>query len=155
MDERTPSEHKPGAGAVERARRFLNERMAALRKFLTQPADVPGSPAAILADARRGLNKIMAGAAVAASELKSELEKSRVRQAEAPVSASSSSAVTETALASIMEARQRIRPEFSPGGIIGLIPSIVIFLLVVGLVVGALFALNFARYFMTRGLSPF
>jgi hypothetical protein len=39
---------------------------------------------------------------------------------------------TETALASIVEVRQRIRPEFPPGGAIALVPGIVIVLLLIG-----------------------
>jgi len=41
------------------------------------------------------------------------------------------SPVTEAALASIVEVRQLIRPEFARGGLVALIPSFVIALLVV------------------------
>jgi len=174
MDERTPPENKPGAGLrsgarmVANARRFLKEvtaglvvvastSVARLRKYLTQPADVPGSPAAILANARRGLNKISAKAADVTSTTRAGLTKSLARQAEAPETpkASGPSPVTEAALASIVEVRQSIRPEFSPGGIVALIPSLVIFLLMIGLIIGAFFALNYARYFMAFGRLPY
>lgn len=46
--------------------------------------------------------------------------------------------VTEAALASIVEVRQLIRPEFTRGGLVALIPSLVIALLVVMLAVGAI-----------------
>ena len=168
------------AGAVTRARRFLKERLAGLanaaktmiagsKSFLARPAHEPGSPAALLANARRALKEIIAGTVVVARELIAGLRKSLARRADAasvapvvaPVPepgtaiAPASSPVTEAALASIIEARQRIRPELSQGGIIALIPSLVIFLLVGGLVIGVFYALNYARYLMARGILPF
>ena len=45
--------------------------------------------------------------------------------------------VTEAALASIVAVRQRIRPEFPVGGLVAMIPSLVITLLVIILALGA------------------
>jgi hypothetical protein len=46
--------------------------------------------------------------------------------------------MTDAALASIVEVRQAIRPEFSPGGLVALMPTIVIAALAVMLAVGAI-----------------
>lgn len=52
--------------------------------------------------------------------------------------AAGTSPVTEAALASIVEVRQLIRPEFTRGGLVALIPAFVIAFLVIMLAVGAL-----------------
>jgi hypothetical protein len=132
-DEQTPSDNRPGAGLLSRA-------------------------AGIIASARQSLKEITAGLAYYSSTLTTGLGKSFARQTIAPVSAGAPgpSNVTEAALASITEVRQSIRPEL-PGGIIALIPTIIISLLVVALAIGALYALNFASffYFAAVGRPPF
>ncbi len=46
--------------------------------------------------------------------------------------------MTDAALASIVEVRQPIRPEFSPGGLVAVIPVMVIAALLVMLAIGGL-----------------
>lgn len=54
-----------------------------------------------------------------------------------PAPAPGTSRATEAALASIVEVRQPIRPEFTRGGLVALIPSFVIAFLMIMLAVGA------------------
>jgi hypothetical protein len=61
------------------------------------------------------------------------------------------SPVTEAALASIVEVRQPIRPEFTRGGLVALIPSFIIAFLVIMLAVGALVMVNG----LLGGANPF
>jgi hypothetical protein len=69
------------------------------------------------------------------------------------------SPVTEAALASIVEIRQPIRPEFARGGLVALIPSFLIAFLVVVLAVGVLALVGnllpgAINPFAPSGLSP-
>jgi hypothetical protein len=59
--------------------------------------------------------------------------------------------MTEAALASIVEVRQPIRPECAPGGLVALMPTIVIALLVLLLVIAALVLIS-QRMFGPFGL---
>ena len=65
--------------------------------------------------------------------------------------AAGTSPVTEAALASIVEVRQPIRPEFTRGGLVVLIPSFIIAFLVIMLAVGALVMVNG----LLGGANPF
>lgn len=66
-------------------------------------------------------------AAVAVSKKPTPTEPSPEEVAPAPVV----SAVTSAALASVVAVRQRIQPEFPPGGVVAILPGIVIPLLVI------------------------
>ena len=74
------------------------------------------------------------------------------------LSATHTSPMTEAALASIVEVRQPIRPEFAPGGLVALIPSLVIAALVVMLVIAGLVLIShemFGPFSPLSLLNPF
>ena len=73
-------------------------------------------------------------------------------------SGASRSPVTEAALASIVEVRQPIRPELTRGGLVSLIPALVIAALIVMLAVAILAALSsmlFGPFGPLAVLNPF
>ncbi len=145
MDERTPTEKPPGAELLSAAAALYAKARPILKQRAAEAADIART---VMAGLRSSMTP-PAGARVPVSEAASSRPAAPILPSENS-RALDSFPVTEAALASIVEVRQRIRPELPVEGFVAIIPSIVIGLLVLLLLVGVYYTLTFAGNFAIR-----